>query len=168
VITIRPEDPRDIEAVHQVNALAFGREEEVRIVEALRDAGKVICSLVAQADGQVVGHILFSPMTIESAEKVHEAVCLGPLAVLPEYQRRGVGSLLVDAGLNGCRQLGHRAVFLLGHPTYYPRFGFRPAREFDVHYQDDRDAFMAIELVQGALVGICGRAVFTEEFGEEH
>ena len=168
MITIRPEEPRDIEAVLRVNALAFGSQEEPDMVRALRRAGKVLCSLVAEAQGAVVGHILFSPMTIESETETHNAVCLGPLAVLPTFQRQGIGSQLMEAGLAECRRQGHKAVFLLGHPSYYPRFGFRRAREFDVHYQDDRDAFMAIELVQGALQGISGRAVFAEEFGLEH
>ena len=168
MITIRPEEPRDIEAILRVNALAFGREEEPDIVRALRRSGKVLCSMVAEAQDEIVGHILFSPMTIESGEVAHNAVCLGPLAVLPNFQRQGVGSQLMEAGLAECRRQGHKAVFLLGHPSYYPRFGFRPAREFDVHYQDDRDAFMAVELVQGALQRISGRAVFAEEFGEEH
>jgi putative acetyltransferase len=105
-------------------------------------------------------------MAVVSGTESHAAVCLGPLAVLPSRQRQGVGSRLMEEGLASCRALGHRAVFLLGHPSYYPRFGFRPAREFDVHYEDDRDAFMAIELVPGALDDVRGEAVFADEFRE--
>jgi putative acetyltransferase len=152
--------------VRRVNALAFDSEQEPALVAALRSAGKTLVSLVAEQDGEIIGHILFSPMTIESASESHAAVCLGPLAVLPAHQRRGIGSRLVEEGLARCRVLGYRAVFLLGHPSYYPRFGFRPAREFDVHYEDDRDAFMAIELVPGALDDVRGEAVFAAEFRE--
>jgi putative acetyltransferase len=164
LLTIRHETASDREAVFRVEAEAFGRDNEARLVDALRDAGKALLSLVAEDDGEIVGHILFSPMTIESETAVHYAVCLGPLAVAPSQQRRGVGSRLIEAGLAELRDAGHGAVFLTGHPSYYPRFGFRPAREFDVHYQDDRDAFMAIELRPGALDGVSGQARFAEEF----
>jgi putative acetyltransferase len=84
--------------------------------------------------------------------------------VAPSHQKRGVGGALMEAGLDELRKAGHRTVILLGHPSYYPRFGFRPAREFDVHYQDDRDAFMALELQPGALDGVSGNARFAPEF----
>ncbi len=164
MLTIRHETASDREAVFRVESQAFGRDVEARLVDALRDAGKVLLSLVAEDDGEIVGHVLFSPMTIDSVSVQHAAVCLGPLAVAPAHQRRGVGGHLLEAGLAELRDAGHDAVFLLGHPTYYPRFGFRPAREFDVHYEDDRDAFMAIELRPGALDGVSGTARFAAEF----
>ena len=135
-------------------------------MEALQAAGRVLLSLVAEEDGRIVGHLLFTEMSIETAEAPFPAVCLGPLAVAPLYQRRGIGGRLVEEGLRQLRDAGHSAVFLLGHPSYYPRFGFRPAREFGVSYQDSRDAFQAVELRAGALSGVSGRAVFAPEFDE--
>jgi putative acetyltransferase len=166
--TIRQETASDAEAVFRVEREAFGEEVEARLVEALRAGGHVLLSLVAEVDGEVVGHIVFSPMTIESEtdSRSYPAVCLGPLAVAPSRQRQGIGSALIEAGLAQLGSAGHGAVFLLGHPSYYPRFGFQPAREFDVHFQDDRDAFMAIELREGALDGVSGQVKFAPEFEE--
>jgi putative acetyltransferase len=166
LLIIRPETPADREAIFRVEAAAFGQDAEARLVDALRDAGHLLLSLVAEANGQIVGHIAFSPMTIESASAVHDAVCLAPLAVVPSHQKQGVGGALMTAGLDELREAGHGAVLLLGHPSYYPRFGFRPARGFDVHYQDDRDAFMALGLRPGALDGVSGNARFAAEFAE--
>jgi len=164
LLSIRHETASDHEAVFRVEAAAFGRENEARLVDALRDVGHVLLSLVAEEDGEVVGHIMFSPMTIESEAGVWGAVCLAPVAVAPGRQNQGIGGMLIEGGLVELRALGHSAVILLGHPTYYPRFGFRPAREFGLHYQDDRDAFMAIELYPGALEGVTGSVRFTPEF----
>jgi putative acetyltransferase len=166
LLVIRHETASDAEAVFRVERDAFGEEVEARLVEALRAGGHVLLSLVAEVDGEIVGHIVFSPMTIESEtdSRSYPAVCLGPLAVAPLRQRQGIGGALIEAGLAELRSGGHGAVFLLGHPSYYPRFGFRPAREFDVHFQDDRDAFMAIELREGALDGVSGQVKFAPEF----
>jgi putative acetyltransferase len=164
LLTIRHEAASDREAVSRVLRDAFGGEDEVRLVDTLRDAGHVRLSLVAEEDGDVVGHIAFSPMTIASDSGAHPAVCLAPVAVTPQRQRAGVGSALIIAGLDELRAAGESAVILLGHPTYYPRFGFRPAREFDLHYQNDRDAFMALELQPGALDHVSGTARFAPEF----
>ena len=164
MLTIRQETASDIEAVFRVERDAFGQEDEAQLVDALRAAGKCLLSLVADLDGELVGHILFSPMTIESGDAAYPAVCLAPLAVATAHQRQGIGGRLIEAGLAELRAAGHGAVFLLGHPSYYPRFGFRPAREFDAHYQDDRDAFMAVELYPGALDGVSGNARFAPEF----
>jgi len=163
-VVVRLEAPGDREAVHRVESEAFGREVEARLTDALRDAGKVLLSLVAVLDGEVVGHIVFSPMRVEAEGATYEAVALGPVAVEPAHQREGIGSRLIEAGLAQLRAAGYGAVFLMGHVTYYPRFGFRPAREFDVHFQDDRDAWMGLELRPGALDGVSGTASFAEEF----
>ncbi|HLG12329.1 MAG TPA: N-acetyltransferase [Dehalococcoidia bacterium] len=164
MLIIREETASDSEAVLRVERDAFGEDGEARLVEALRAAGRVLLSLVAELDGDIVGHVLFSPMTIEAEGAAYAAVCLGPLAVATVHQRQGIGGKLMETGLAELRSAGHRAVFLLGHPSYYPRFGFRPAREFDVHFEDDRDAFMAIELYPGALAGVAGKAKFAPEF----
>jgi putative acetyltransferase len=164
LLEIRPEAASDIEAVFRVECDAFGREKNARLADALRDAGKVVLSLVAVLDGEVVGHVVFSPMRIESGDAVHEAVALGPVAVSPGHQGEGVGSRLIETGLETLREAEYGAVFLLGHVSYYPRFGFRPAREFGVHYEDDRDSWMGLELRPGALAGVSGTARFAEQF----
>jgi putative acetyltransferase len=164
LLTVRPETTADLDAIFRVESAAFGEETEAGLVNALRDAGNLLLSLVAEENGEIVGHIAFSPMKIESDTAPHVAVCLAPLAVAPSHQNQGVGGALMTAGLDALRASGHGAVLLLGHPSYYPRFGFRPAREFDVHYQDDRDAFMALELRPGALNGVSGMARFAPEF----
>jgi putative acetyltransferase len=133
-------------------------------VDQLRDNGHCLLSLVAEDESEIVGHIMFSPMTIEGDGASWSAVCLAPVAVAPARQKEGIGGLLIQAGLGELREAGHGVVVLLGHPTYYPRFGFRPARQFGLHYQDDRDAFMALELYPGALDGISGAVKFAPEF----
>jgi putative acetyltransferase len=163
---VRPETPNDLTAIRQVHAQAFGRPAEARLVDALRARGQVLLSLVAVHDDRVVGHILFSPVTIESAEAAFPAVGLGPVAVLPARQRQGIGSLLVATGLDECRRAGHTGVVVLGHPTYYPRFGFKPASRYGLQgdYAVPDDVFMAIELHPGALQGRAGHVKYQPEF----
>src|SRR4051812_4691802 len=122
---IRPERPTDHDAIREVNRLAFGGEDEARLVAALRDGGYVRVSLVAEEGGRVVGHVLFGDLPIVTAGGTFQALALtlAPLAVLPSHQRRGIGSLLVREGLRACREAGHRIVVVLGHPDFYPRFG---------------------------------------------
>src|SRR5262249_2325845 len=129
-LLVRPEAPGDVGAVRLVCEQAFGGPGEANLVDALRRNGKVTLSLVAEVRGAVVGHVLFSPAGIAPAGGPGEVVGLAPLAVLPVYQRRGVGSALVRAGLAGLLAAGHGAVVVLGHPGYYPRFGFQPAAGF--------------------------------------
>jgi putative acetyltransferase len=109
---------------------------------------------------------MFSPMSIEPGGASRDTACLAPIAVTPSRQLTGIGGSLIEAGLAALRELGYRGVVLVGHPSYYPRFGFRSAREFGLHYQDDRDAFMAIELYPGALDGVSGVVRFAPEFDD--
>jgi putative acetyltransferase len=164
VLTFRHELPEDCEAIARVVRDAFDGEDEVRLLDALREADHLLLSIVAEDGGEVVAHIAFSPMTVESNADTYPAICLAPVAVTPSRQKQGIGGALITAALDELRAMGEGAVFLLGHPTYYPRFGFRPAREFDVHYQDDRDAFMALELREGTLDNVSGTAHFAPEF----
>lgn len=158
--TIRPETPADFAAVCEINRQAFGREVEVRLVERLRESPGHIpeLSLVAERDGAVVGHILFSPIAIEMGAGRVPTLMLAPLAVRPEHQRQGIGSQLVRAGLEACARLGHTSVIVVGHGSYYPRFGFVRARPhgLETAFECPDEAFMLIELVPGALDGVRG------------
>jgi len=164
---IRREIPEDIEAIRHVNEEAFGGKEEADIVDALRQRGATVLSLVATDEGRVIGHILFSPVIIESESSSFGAVALAPMSVLPEYQGKGIGSELVRAGLDECRALGHELVVLVGHADYYPRFGFVPARErsIECEFEVPDEAWMLLELREGALGGRKGTVKFQTEFG---
>jgi len=170
MITIRPETAEDYAAIREVNTLAFGREVEARLVENLRRLPDFIpeLSLVGIEAGQVVGHILFSPLVIETQEGAVPAVALATLAVRPEFQNQGIGSELVRDGLERCRNLRHRIVVVVGHPAYYPRFGFSPARErgLEAPFPVPDEAFLALELVPGALDGVAGVVRYPPPFGE--
>jgi len=163
---VRPERPEDLGAIRAVNARAFARDAEADLVDALRAAGVALASLVAEQAGVVVGHILFSPVTLETAAGEVAAVGLAPMAVLPALQRRGIGSQLVQEGLEVIRRQGHASVVVLGHPSYYPRFGFVPASRFGIRWELDcpDEAFFALELVPGALAGKRGVVRFRPEF----
>jgi putative acetyltransferase len=163
---IRAETAADVEAVHRVNELAFGRSAEANLVDALRFSVQPIISLVAILDDQVVGHILFSPVTIESEAEVFAAMGLAPVAVRPDYQNRGVGAALIRSGLAECRRLGHEIVVVLGHPAYYPRFGFVTASTLGIRCEFDvpDEAYMVAELTPGALRGRRGVVHYRPEF----
>ena len=169
MITIRQETPFDIPAIHTVNVQAFeGREAEAKLVDAIRKSENFIpeLSLVAAENGQIPGHILFSRIHIETQNASIPALALAPMAVLPAYQKRGIGSDLVRHGLSLCKSLGHSLVIVLGHPGYYPRFGFSSAaaNSLECPYGDCGAAWMALELVAGALHGVCGRVVYPSAF----
>ncbi len=168
MVTIRPEQHKDLAGIRRVNERAFGQPNEANLVDALRAHGKVTLSLVAEQDNKIVGHVLFSPVTIESEGKLFSAIGLGPMAVLPEYQRTGIGSALINQGLEQCREAGHVCVVVLGHPEYYPRFGFVPASKHGIkcEYNAPDEAFMVIELRQGALRGRSGTVKYQPEFNE--
>lgn len=166
MITVRAETSEDIDAVRLVNESAFGRAEEARLVDALRAATRPHISLVAEADGRVVGHIFFSPVTLETGNRGSVMFGLAPMAVLPEYQNQGVGSRLVREGLDECRRSGGGAVVVLGHPAYYPRFGLVPAsaKGLRCEYPVPDEAFMVAELTHGGLSGQ-GLVKYHPEFG---
>lgn len=161
---VRREEPRDRVAVRHVNELAFGSPTEANIVDVLRSDASAI-SLVADAEGQVVGHITFSPVRVEGAPEV-SALALGPMAVLPDRQRTGIGTTLVRAGLEQCRRSGVGAVFVVGYPSYYPRFGFDAAAKsgFSCEFDVPADVFMVVELIPGTLAGRTGTVHFHEAF----
>lgn len=163
--TARPEMPGDAGGVRNVNAAAFGRAAEADLVDALRAGGFTLVSLVA-VDGQtVVGHILFSRLRIESEDASVDAVALAPLSVLPAVQRQGIGSALVREGLERCRLAGESVVVVVGHPGFYPRFGFSVALTADLESGYAGESFMALELTPSALDGVSGSVVYPPPFG---
>jgi len=166
-VPVRLELPHDIAEVFQTNERAFGATLEARLVDTLRTLPDSI-SLVATLNGQVVGHILFTAVTIEPAADVRVAG-LAPMSVRPEYQREGVGGQLVRAGLDECRRRGYAAVVVVGHPEYYPRFGFEPAHSHGLQceFPVPREAFMVFELEPNALRGVSGIVRYRPEFAAE-
>lgn len=154
---IRPETEQDHQQVHTINEQAFGSSAEADLVDALREQASPIVSLVAEENGEVLGHILFSPMTMPGIEDLN-MMGLAPMAVTPERQKSGIGSSLVDAGLARCRELELDGIVVLGHPEYYPRFGFSPASGFGIRsdYEVPDEVFMAMELAPGALANVSG------------
>jgi putative acetyltransferase len=163
---IRLETAADRAAIFEVNRLAFGQDGEATLVDALRDGGYVCASLVAECGGQVVGHILFSDMAIITETGALAALALAPMAVLPEFQNRGIGSAMVRRGLEHCREQGHRIVTVLGHPNFYPRFGFSAKLAESIASPFGAgDSWMALELVAGSLRGVVGRVEYAPPFG---
>ncbi len=164
---VRRERPADVEAIGEVNRLAFDTGAEARLVELLRERGKLVVSLVAEAGAGVVGHIAFSRAVLREHPDV-PGVGLGPMAVIPGFQNRGIGSALVRAGLAECAALGSAFAVVLGHPGYYPRFGFLPASRFGLscRWQAPDGVFMALELAPGALAGAGGIVRYEPEFDD--
>ncbi|MBN2388039.1 MAG: HAD-IA family hydrolase [Anaerolineales bacterium] len=166
-LTIRPEIQADLPGIRQVNEQAFERPNEAQAVDLIRARGHASLSMVAVEDGRVLGHVLFSPMRFEPPRPGLTVLGLGPVAVLPEVQKTGIGSRLIRAGLEACRRQGVEAVLLVGHESYYPRFGFTPARTFGLTSEyGDGDFFMIIELCPGSLEGVQGRVTYVPEFKE--
>ena len=167
-MTIRPERPEDASRVRHVNELAFGQSAEADLVERLRQACTDALSLVAEDDA-VVGHILFTPVVVESAGRRVLGMGLAPMAVLPDRQRQGIGSQLVRRGLEILRERGCAFVVVVGHPEYYPRFGFETASVHGLASQWEGvpdAAFMVLVLDVHAMAGVSGVAKYREEFNE--
>lgn len=167
-IIIRAETAADLPAIRRVNEASFGRPNEANLVDNLRQGEGVATSLVAVYQEQIVGHILFSPMTMdEPVETALRLVALGPMAVLPDRQGLGIGSQLVRAGIDVCRQAGYDVMVVLGHPWFYPRFGFSPARPHGIQAQWELadEVFMVNELRPGTLAQVKGMVRYRPEFG---
>ncbi len=150
---VRPEAAADIDHIRRVNQLAFGDDEEARIVDRLRDVARPVISLVADDDG-IVGHIMFSPVTCGD-QSGRLLMGLGPMAVAPLRQRQAIGSALVLAGLEQCRRSRIAGIVVVGHPEFYPRFGFIPASRFGLTCEFDvpDDVFMAMAMIEGGFGG---------------
>ena len=164
-VIVRVETDADHSAIRHVNEAAFGTSEEADLVDALRTQGVVLASVVAELEGEVVGHILFSRMSIENGTTAIPAVALAPMAVAPHHQRQGIGGRLIRHGLATLRRLDERIVLVVGHPTYYPRFGFSSERARSLEHPFPAEAFMALELTPGALEGIRGSVRYPRAFG---
>lgn len=168
-VIIRQETKADQARVYKVQKQAFERENEAELVEKLRDTDVFIpeLSLLAELNSEIVGHILFTRITIMDGENIkHSSLALAPMAVLPEFQNKGIGSLLIKAGLAKAAELGHKSVIVLGHAEYYPKFGFLPAIEWDIRAPFDvpEEALMAVELVKDGLSPVAGLVIYPEEF----
>jgi putative acetyltransferase len=164
-VLIRAEAEQDRLAVHALNTSAFGGPDEAELVDSLRIQAQPVVSLVAEENTAVVGHIMFTPVSLPNHPEL--IMGLAPMAVMPTRQRCGIGSALVRAGLKQCKQLGAVAAVVLGHPRFYPKFGFSPAADFGVRceYEVPQDAFMAIELLPGALRSASGTVKYHAAFG---
>jgi putative acetyltransferase len=168
LLSIRPEKREDHTSVYRVNELAFGRPNEADLVDALREKAAAFISLVATVDDNVVGHIFFSPVTVETEETGFSAMGLAPMAVLPTHQNQGVGSRLVRGGLKECLRLDYDIVVVLGHPNYYPRFGFEPAgsKGLRCEYDVPDEVFMVTELKPNALLATRGLVKYHPAFSK--
>ena len=162
MIEIREEQPADIAAVRRVNRVAFEQDQEASLVDALRAAGGAMLSLVAVVGGEVVGHILYSPASIGTLS----GAALAPMAVLPDHQRQGIGTRLVETGNRMLKESGCPFVIVVGHPHYYPRFGFTPAvsRRITCEWKVPDDVFMVLVFDEVAMRGASGLARYRDEF----
>lgn len=166
-IRIREELPCDIEAIVEVHDIAFGRQTEGMLVNELRNEGVIVASIVAEANGKVIGSAVFSKLSTTGASaSAMKAAALAPVAVLPTFHRRGIGEHVIEMGLKLCADRGYQAVFVLGDPHYYGRFGFSSAlaKRFDSVYRGPH--WMAMELVRGALDGVSCVVRYPQPFSD--
>ncbi|MDG0811069.1 GNAT family N-acetyltransferase [Cohnella rhizosphaerae] len=169
MVRIRTETNEDIDAVRQIHLAAFGgREDESRLADRIRESAGFVpeLSLVAEADVRVVGHMLISKAELVDGQDATDTLVLAPIGVLPDAQGRGVGGALIREGIHRAEEMGYKLIFLIGHPSYYPRFGFKPAvdsglvlMQFDV----PDDVFMVRELAEGELARLA--ATRKEKYG---
>lgn len=167
-LTIRIERTSDHSAVYEVNRLAFGRVEEADLVERIRPLTSEITSMVAVLEDVIIGHVLFSPVTVQNNPGGIAAMGLGPVAILPDYQRQGIGTRLTEVGLRQCKLSGCKIVFVLGHPEYYPRFGFRLAADGGFFFKDPGfdPYFFFLELEPGASSELSGEVRYLPPFDD--
>ena len=168
MVTIRTEEPADVEVIHSIHQSAFPTEAEARLIDRLREDRKLTLSLIAEAKDRVVGHVAFSPVSIDPQIQAQRGVGLGPVAVLPEWQGTGIGEKLITRGIEDCRRDGYSFVVVLGEPEYYERFGFRRASLFGLgnEYGVD-DPFMVLELRLDGLPKVPGTVRYVQVFSED-
>lgn len=169
-VIYRPETQDDFQEVFEINHKAFGQQNEAKLVNALRNNPNVFIpelSIVASKNNAIIGHILFTKINIKNDDKtLNESLAIAPMAVLPEFQKNGIGGQLIRRGLETAKQLGYQSVIVLGHEDYYPKFGFEPAEKWNIKAPFDvaSNVFMAIELVKGSLENISGTVIYPKEF----
>ena len=167
-ITIRSEIPKDYLKIARVNKLAFNRIAEAELVDSLRKLAEFDprLSLVAESKKEIIGHILLFPIHIMTEAGPFNILSLGPIAVHPEYQNQGIGGLLIKGGHQAAIEIGFSAVVLLGHPNYYPKFGYQQAVKWGLSnpWGNNSEAFMAIELVFGSLSGKAGMCIYPDAY----
>lgn len=164
-MNIREEQPSDIDKIWKVNTEVFETKAEANLVKALRKSGCNYISLVAEIKNEIVGHILFTPVNLTENNKL-KIMGLAPMAVMSQFQNKGIGSKLVNTGLEFCKHQGYDAAVVLGHPNYYPKFGFIPSFKYGIksEYDVPVDVFMVLELVPESLKGHKGIIKYHEEF----
>lgn len=174
-IIIRQETEKDYKLSETVVEKAFKNAEhtdhkEHLLVAKLRKSDAFIpeLSLVAELDGEIVGHIILTKLLIENEGSKYDSLALAPVSVVPEHQNKGIGSELISESLKIAKELGFKSVIVLGHDKYYPRFGFKPASTWGIKAPFDvpDEAFMALELEDGSLEDISGTVVYSKEFSE--
>lgn len=167
-VRVRQEGASDLEAVRHIIAAAFGQQDEADLVDRLRMSSAFVpeLSLVAERNGNVVGHVMFTKAHIECEQSRVDTLALAPVSVIPGHQKTGVGSALTRGGIECARSLGFQSVIVLGHAEYYPRFGFRPASTWKIGcpYPVSDEVFMALELSDGALTNAAGMMTYAPEF----
>jgi putative acetyltransferase len=169
MVTIRPEHPDDIASVRALNETVFDRPTEAAIVDSIRATCPDAVSLVAVDDSQIVGHIFFSPVFVSGEGGTIQGMRLAPMAVLPERQRQGIGSKLVQAGIDAMHERNCPLIIVLGHPEYYPQFGFVPASQHGLSCQWDGvpdEAFMALILDEAIMTNVSGTIRYRDEFDQ--
>jgi len=168
-VIIRKEEKKDLKRVYEVNRLAFQQENESKLIEKIRNTENFVpeLSLVAEVDDEIVGHILFSKIKIKG-KSVFESLALAPMAVIPKFQKQGIGGKLIKRGLQEAKKLGFDSVIVLGHEKYYPRFGFEKASSWNIKCPFDvpDEAFMGIELTKEAFKDKAGTVKYPDEFME--
>lgn len=169
-MNIRPETKQDKESIYKINCEAFGTDIEAKIVDALRDSGQLKLSMVAEDHGNIIGHIAYSPMTFPDARIAVNAVALAPMSVAPAFQRKGVGSRLINISVEELKRSNVDIIFLIGHPEYYPKFGFQPAFStlgVKSNFEDvPDDAFMYLKISENPFKLENSRVFFRDEFSE--
>ncbi|MBM6995984.1 N-acetyltransferase [Paenibacillus sp. DXFW5] len=167
---IRTETERDFNEVYKLNYLAFGnREDESKLVERIRKSNEYIpeLSIIAEMENEIVGHLLLSKAKVEDHENAYTVIVLAPIAVKPNRQKQGIGSRLIEEGIRRCRTLGYGIILLIGHPSYYPRLGFQPARKHGLdlkQFEVPDEVFMVYEVEEGKLKEIKGELKYPKAF----
>lgn len=167
---IRTETISDYKYVYNLNFAAFeNRDDEAKLVERIRFTEGFIreLSLVADVQGEIMGHILLSKAKVIQSNNEKEVIVLAPIAVKPDFQKKGIGRKLIEESLGRAKDLGYGLVLLIGHPTYYSKFGFQPARNYGLEltqYKVPDDVFMVCELIDGELESTNGELIYPSAF----